>query len=100
LQDNYDKFKAAGAELIAISSDSVGDTKNTIDKVGLNFVVLADNDREVINAYNVVDPANKRIARPASFVIKKDGTVAWTFLDVRLGNRVPTAEILDELGKL
>ncbi|MCE2401682.1 redoxin domain-containing protein [Candidatus Poribacteria bacterium] len=100
MQDNYDKFKAAGAELIAISSDSVGDTKQTIDKEGLKFVVLADNDREVINAYNVVDPGNNRIARPASYIIKQDGTIAWKFLDVRLGNRVPTAEILEELGKL
>ncbi len=99
MQDNYDKFKAAGAELIAISSDSVGDTKQTIEKEGLKFVVLADNDRDVITAYNVVDPGNNRIARPASYVIKKDGTVAWKSLDPKVG-RVPTAKILEELGKL
>ena len=98
MQDNYDKFKAAGAELIAISSDSVRDTKQTIEKEGLKFVVLADNDREVISAYNVVDPANKRIARSSSFILKRDGTVAWITLD-EWNVRVPTAKILTELDK-
>ncbi len=99
MQDNYHKFQAAGAELIAISSDNVAATEQTVEKEGLKFVVLADNDREVIEAYNVVDPANKRIARPASYVIRKDGTVAWKSLDPKVG-RVPTAKILEELGKL
>ena len=99
MQDNYDKFKAAGAELIAISSDSVGDTKKTVDNGGLKYPVLSDKDREVIAAYNVVDPANKRIARSSSFILKRDGTVAWVTLD-EWDFRVPTAKILTELGKL
>lgn len=99
MQDNYDKFKAAGAELIAISSDNVAATKQTVDKEVLKYPVLADNDRETINAYNVVDPANNRIARSSSFILKRDGTVAWVTLD-EWNVRVPTAKILTELGKL
>lgn len=99
MQDNYAKIQAAGAELIAISSDSEGDTKQTVQNGGLKFPVLADKDKKAITAYNVVDPGNKRIARPAAYVISKDGTVIWKSLD-GVAVRVPTAQILTELGKL
>ena len=99
MQDNYAKIQAAGAELIAISSDNEGDTKQTVQNHGLKFPVLADKDRKVIAAYNVVDPGNNRIARPAAYIVRKDGTVAWKSLDTKAA-RVPTAEILIELDKL
>ncbi len=99
MQKNYAKIRAAGAELIAISSDDEGDTKKTVQGSGLEFPVLSDKDREVINAYNVVDVGNKRIARPASYVLRQDGTVAWKSID-GVAVRVPTAKILTELGKL
>ena len=99
MQDNYAKIQAADAELIAISSDNEGDTKQTVQNHGLKFPILSDNDRAVINAYNVIDPGNDRIARPAAYIVKKDGTVAWKSLDTKAA-RVPTAQILTELGKL
>ena len=99
MQKNYAKIQAAGAELIAISSDDEGDTKRTVQGSKLEFPVLADEDREVINAYNVLDPGNNRIARPASYVLRKDGTIAWKSID-GVAVRVPTAQILTELGKL
>ena len=99
MQKNYAKIQAAGAELIAISSDDEGDTKKTAQGSGLKFPVLADEDRAVIKAYNVLDPGNNRIARPASYVLRKDGTIAWKSID-GVAVRVPTAQILTELGKL
>lgn len=99
MQKNYAKIRAAGAELIAISSDDQGDTQKTVQGSGLEFPVLSDKDREVINAYNVVDVGNKRIARPAAYIVRKDGTVAWKSID-GVAVRVPTAKILTELGKL
>ena len=99
MQKNYAKIQAAGAELIAISSDDEGDTKRTVQGSGLEFPVLADKDRTVIEAYNVLDPGNDRIARPASYLLRKDGTVTWKSID-GVAVRVPTAQILTELGKL
>ena len=99
MQKNYAKIRAAGAELIAISSDNEGDTKKTVQGGGLEFPVLADEDREVIQAYNVLDPGNNRIARPAAYVLQMDGTIAWKSLN-GVAVRVPTAQILTELGKL
>ena len=99
MQDNYAKIQAADAELIAISSDDAGDTKQTVQNHSLKFPVLSDKDKAAITAYNVVDPGNNRIARPAAYIVKKDGTIAWKSLDA-VGVRVPTAQILTELGKL
>ena len=99
MQKNYAKIQAAGAELIAISSDDEGDTKRTVQGSKLEFPVLSDKDREAIEAYNVLDPGNNRIARPASYVLRKDGTIAWKSID-GVAVRVPTAQILTELGKL
>ncbi len=99
MQKNYAKIQAAGAELIAISSDNEGDTKQTVQNHGLKFPVLADNDKEAITVYNVVDPGNNRIARPAAYIVRKDGTIAWKSLNTKAA-RVPTAQILTELGKL
>ena len=99
MQDNYAKIQAADAELIAISSDNAADTKKTAQNGGLKFPVLADKDKAAITAYNVVDPRNNRIARPAAYIVGKDGMIVWKSLD-GVAVRVPTAEILTELGKL
>ncbi len=99
MQKNYANIQAAGAELIAISSDDEGDTRQTVQNHGLKFPVLSDKDREVINTYNVIDTGNDRIARPAAYIVRQDGTVVWKSLD-GVAVRVPTAKILTELGKL
>ena len=85
--------------MFAISSENVTLTMKTTENEGLTYPVLADTYKDVINAYNVLDPSNESIARPAAYVIAQDGTVAWKSLD-SFSNRVPTATILTELGKL
>ena len=92
-------MQAAGAELIAISSDGEAATKRNTQNQGLKFPVLSDPDVTTISDYNVVDPGNKRIARPAAYILQKDGTIAWKVLN-GVADRVPTAQILTELGKL
>lgn len=99
MQKNYGAIQAAGAELIAISSDKAAATKQNVQNQGLKFVVLSDPDLKTISDYNVVNPTNERIARPASYVLQKDGTIAWKSLD-GVAVRIPTAQILTELGKL
>ncbi len=99
LQQNYEKIQAAGSELFAISSENVALTQKTVENHGLTYPVLSDNKKETIIAYNVLDPYDTRIARPAAYIITPDGKVAWKSLD-SAGARVPTAIILAELGKL
>ncbi len=99
MQDNYEKIKAAGAELFAISSENASLTKGTVENEGLTYPVLADSKKDAINAYNVLDQINTSIARPASYIISQEGTVAWISLDAP-AERVPTSTIITELGRL
>lgn len=99
MQQNYEKIQTANAELIAISADTVNATKTTVENEGLKFPVLADNRKDAITAYNVVDQSDTTIARPAAYILKSDGTIVWKSLNTA-AVRVPTATILTELGKL
>ncbi len=99
MQKNYDKIQEADAEVIAISVDTIAETKQTVENEGLEFPVLSDQEMEAISAYNVVNQENRNVARPATFIIESDRTIAWVSLDT-VNERVPIAKILMELGKL
>ena len=49
----YDEFKALGAEVIGISRDSAASHAKFAEKHSLPFVLLADPERQAIEAYGV-----------------------------------------------
>ena len=49
----YPQFKEKGVRVIGISKDSVKTHKKFEEKYGLPFTLLADEDKEVINLYDV-----------------------------------------------
>ena len=49
----YDEFRAAGAEVIGISKDSAASHARFAGKHSLPFVLLADPERQAIEAYGV-----------------------------------------------
>ena len=49
----YDEFKAIGAEVIGISKDSAASHAKFAEKHSLPFVLLADPERQAIEAYGV-----------------------------------------------
>lgn len=100
LQAGYEDIKAQGAEIIAISADSQTLTGLTRQHLGITYLLLSDENREAINAYNVIDTGNMSIARPATYIIDQDGHLVWKFLDVRFDTRVSSEQILTELKKL
>lgn len=99
MQQNYGEIKAEGAELIAISVESIGLTKHTTENNNLTYIVLSDGKREATALYNVFEQPLNKISRAVTFIIDTDGTIAWKSLDKQFG-RVPTATTLVELKKL
>ena len=73
---NYEKYKAAGAEVIAISVDSPEKNKKLSEKLKLSFPVLSDNRHKVIETYSILDPGGE-ISRAAVFILDKKGIVRW-----------------------
>ena len=51
LRDNYDRFLAAGYNVVGISRDSVKAQKNFSDKNALPFPLLSDSDASIIKAF-------------------------------------------------
>ena len=99
MQEYYAEIQEASTEVIAISSESVNMTKRIIHDNGLKYAVLCDNKLQVIADYNVMDPNNSRIARPATYILNADGRVAWITLDPEK-TRVPTTTLLAELSSM
>ena len=99
MQKNYDNIKDKGAEVIAISNDTVDEVKETVEDLRLTFTVLSDDDIEAISAYNVNDPEAPGVAVPSTFIIELDGVIVWKSLDT-VEERVATTKILTELSKL
>ena len=89
-----------------MSSDDLADTRRAVDRAkrrfgaDIRFPVLSDAERLTIAAYNATDPFNAQLARPITYIIDERGVIRWKFLDIRVGDRIPSAEIINELEKL
>ncbi|QAA80960.1 thioredoxin-dependent thiol peroxidase [Aequorivita sp. H23M31] len=98
LRDNYEELQKQGYELVGVSADSEKRQKNFKEKYKLPFPLLADENKEVINAFGVWGP-KKFMGREfdgihrTTFVIDETGTI------VRVIDKVKTkdhaAQILD-----
>jgi len=56
LRDNWKSFQSKGYELLGVSADSKKRQQNFKEKYELPYPLLADEDKEVINAYGVWGP--------------------------------------------
>ena len=56
LRDNWEHFQAKGYQILGASADSEKRQQNFKNKYELPFPLLADEDKEVINAYGVWGP--------------------------------------------
>lgn len=80
LRDNFITLKENGYALLGVSGDTAKKQENFINKNSLPFPLLADVDKEVINAYKVWGP-KKFMGREfdgiyrTTFVIDERGTI-------------------------
>ncbi len=88
LRDNYVRFIDNGYELLGVSADSSKRQQNFIDKHDLPFPLLADVEKEVINAYKVWGP-KKFMGREyeginrTTFVIDENGIIEQVITKVK-----------------
>lgn len=71
-----------GVEVVAISSDPPADGARLRERLGLTFPVLSDPGLEAIDAYGVRHASGHPmeggdIARPAAFLVDRDGHIVW-----------------------
>ena len=99
---HLEDFRAAGAELVAISVDDAARAETVRQEMGIKFPLLCDTSREVVKKYGLLNSGEKGgIAFPASFVIDRERVVRFRALE-QVASRVSVDQLLElarELGR-
>lgn len=88
LRDNFERFKANNYELLGVSADSQKAQGKFKDKFNFPFPLLADEEKEVIKAFDVWGP-KKFMGRTfdgihrTTFVINEEGVIEDIISDVK-----------------
>lgn len=121
LQEHLPAFRAAGAELIALTPELPDSSMNTKEKNALEFQVLSDMGSDVARDYGVLYKLTDGVADiynagfdldsyngdnkhelplAATYVIDKEGIIRYAFLDADYRNRAEPADIIKALNAL
>jgi len=98
LRDNYHQFLAKGYAVLGVSADSAKRQQNFIAKNELPFPLLADEDKQVINAFGVWGP-KKFMGREfdgihrTTFIIDENGIIEDIITKVK--TKEHTSQILE-----
>lgn len=102
-RDHLNDFKKLKVQVIGISCDTVASHKKFADKYELNFDLLADTEKEVVNAYGVWTEKSMYgkkymgIQRD-SFLIDPEGKIVKHYIKVKPQEHVQ--EVLQDIEEL
>ena len=87
---------------MAISVDTPEESRDLCKKAGYTFPLLSDQRTEAIRRYDLVHTLEKGhdIARPAEFLIDRNGIVRWRNLTGDLRIRATPEQMLEAAKKL
>lgn len=122
LQKHYREIQETGALLVAISPEAPDQTAETVKDGELDYYVLSDADGKVGQSFGLMyklpndlievykgfgidlekSNANKNWELPlaATYIIRRDGTVAYAFVDADYKKRAETKDIIKKLKSL
>jgi peroxiredoxin len=98
LQRNYERFTALGAEIVALSTETLETSTRMTKGQGIEYPVLADPEHQVIEAYGVYDLLGDRRATPSVFIVDEEGTITWRYVGQNTQDRPDVEAILEQLG--
>lgn len=99
LNDNFERFQSQGYEILGVSADSQKRQSNFKNKYEFKYPLLADENREVINAFGVWGP-KKFMGKEydgiyrTTFVIDENGIIEQVINKVK--TKAHTAQILSD----
>lgn len=100
-QHHLGEFTALGAQVIAISTDQGPSQKAFAANCGVTgFPILSDFRHQVVQAYGIYRPSGGAPNERATFIVDKDGKLAYSFVEPVLGNWQGIEPELAELRKL
>ncbi|WP_309640331.1 peroxiredoxin [Flavobacterium sp.] len=78
-RDQYEDFKALGAEVIGISGDSVRSHQKFSAQYQLPFILLSDSDKNIRNLFGVPTNWLGLIPGRVTYVANKEGVIIMVF---------------------
>ena len=97
LQDHYEEFQSAGAEVVALVVASPSSVDAVQQNIGVYYPVLADPDHQVSEDYGVYNLLGDGVAAPAAFIIDSAGQIVWRYIGATAQDRLSAATILGHL---
>lgn len=98
LRDQYEDFKAIGAEVIGISGDSVPAHRKFASKYDLPFILLSDEDKSLRKLFGVKSNFLGLLPGRVTYVVDKNGIIQMVFNDINATNHLEkTVEIVKKL---
>lgn len=95
-RDAWDRFEAAGAVVLGVSTDDVESHAEFADEHGLTFPLLADVDGQIAERYGV--PVRMGFTSRMTFLIDAQGTLRKVYEDVDPG--VHADQVLGDIAAL
>ena len=96
-RDQYEDFKALGAEVIGISSDSVASHQKFANRYELPFLLLSDENKKLRKLFGVPNDLLGLIPGRVTYVANKEGIILLVFNSMSGKIHIETA--LDFLKK-
>ncbi len=100
MRDDYERFTAFGAELLAISAEPPKRSEAYLRSHPLPYPTLIDPDHEVFDAYDVTSRLISLGQRPGLFVIDAEGIVRFEEVGAQQYNIPPNEKVLGVLESL
>ncbi len=97
LQNQYQAFQAAGAEVLAVAVHDVLGAQQVTRAAGATFPLLADPDHTTAEAYGVYNLLGDGLATPAVFIIDRSGRVTWSYVGRETTDLPTVLTILEQL---
>jgi peroxiredoxin Q/BCP len=98
LRDDYELVRELGADVVAVSADTLESHESFAERLGgVPFPLASDFDLEVAKAFGVVDDTGKR-SRRAVFVIDRGGTILHAERWFQPGNPTQYETVFRALG--
>jgi peroxiredoxin len=104
VRDNIAQYNNAGADVLAISVDSIFTLAKFKEEQGLNFQLLSDFNKEVSAAYGCLYDTfvfdMKGVSKRSAFIVDKAGNIAYAEVLENAGDLPNFAAINEKLAEL
>ena len=97
LRDAEEELMSLGVQVLGVSTDGVKSHENFRNKFSLNFPLLSDKSREIVDLYGIKSKFDT--ARRVTFLIEKGGRIAHIWKKVKTSSHAEeVTEKVRELG--